>query len=74
MFPIESFDAIIHPEHSAALAAGPAVPTPVSDGKSIWIATMARLTLTVDHRIINGRTAARFITRVKQILETGAFA
>ncbi len=65
MFPIESFDAIIHPEHCAALAAGPTVPAP---------APLARLTLTVDHRIINGRTAARFLSRVKQILETGAFA
>jgi pyruvate dehydrogenase E2 component (dihydrolipoamide acetyltransferase) len=74
MFPIDSFDAIIHPEHSAALAVGAATPTPVSDGRNTWIAPLASLTLTVDHRVINGRTAARFLARVKQILETGAFA
>jgi pyruvate dehydrogenase E2 component (dihydrolipoamide acetyltransferase) len=74
MFAIESFDAIIFPEHSAALAAGPAVPTPVSDGTKTWIAPLARLTLTVDHRVINGRTAARFLARLKQVLETGALS
>ncbi len=71
MFPIESFDAIIYPDHSAALAVGATTPCPVSDGKNIWIASIARLTLSVDHRLINGRTAALFCTRVKQILENG---
>lgn len=71
MFPIDSFDAIIYPDHSAALAVGAATPTPVSDGKNIWIAPMARLTLSVDHRLINGTTAARFCARLKQILENG---
>jgi pyruvate dehydrogenase E2 component (dihydrolipoamide acetyltransferase) len=74
MFPVESFDAIVYPEHSAALAVGATTPTPVSDGKNTWIAPLARLTLTVDHRVINGRTAARFLARVKQIIETGAFS
>jgi pyruvate/2-oxoglutarate dehydrogenase complex dihydrolipoamide acyltransferase (E2) component len=40
----------------------------------MWIAPRAHLTLSVDHRIINGKVAARFLGRVKQILETGAFA
>jgi pyruvate dehydrogenase E2 component (dihydrolipoamide acetyltransferase) len=71
MFPIDSFDAIIYPDHSAALAVGATTPTPVSDGKNIWIAPMARLSLSVDHRLINGRTAARFCARLKQILENG---
>jgi len=74
MFPVESFDAIIYPEHSAALAAGTTMPTPVSDSGSMRVAPMARLTLSVDHRLINGTTAARFIARVKQILENGEFA
>ena len=74
MFPIESFDAIIHPEHCAALAAGPAAAPAGAATAAGAAAPVARLTLTVDHRIINGRTAARFLSRVKQILETGAFA
>ncbi len=71
MFPIESFDAIIYPDHSAALAVGAVAPCPVSDGRSISIAPMARVSLSVDHRLINGKTAARFCTRLKQILENG---
>ena len=71
MFPIDSFDAIVYPDHSAALAVGATTPTPVSDGKDIRIAPMARLSLSVDHRLINGKTAARFCARVKQILENG---
>ena len=74
MFPVESFDAIVYPEHAAALAAGALTYTPVSDGVRTWIAALVHLTLTVDHRLINGRTAAQFIARVKQILETGEFA
>ena len=74
MFPIDSFEAIIYPNHAAALAVGALVPTPVSDGKNIWIAPMAKVSLAVDHRLINGKTAARFLSRVKQIIETGACA
>jgi pyruvate dehydrogenase E2 component (dihydrolipoamide acetyltransferase) len=74
MFPIESFDAIIYPEHSAALAVGAVTAVPVSDGEKIWIARMARLTLSVDHRLINGKTAAQFLSRLSDILQTGAFA
>jgi pyruvate dehydrogenase E2 component (dihydrolipoamide acetyltransferase) len=74
MFPIDSFDAIIYPDHAAALAVGALVHTPVSDGKSIRIAPMMRVSLAVDHRLINGKSAARFLSRVKNIIETGAFA
>ena len=74
MFPVESFDAIIYPDHAAALAAGAATATVATDGATTWIAHAAHLTLSVDHRLINGTVAARFLTRVKEILETGAFA
>ena len=74
MFPIESFDAVIYPEHSAALAVGAAAEIPVADRGSVRIAPIAKLTLSVDHRLINGNTAARFLARVRQILQDGAFA
>ncbi len=75
MVPIESFDAIVYPEHAAALASGAVTPTPVvrSDG-SIAARPMARLTLTADHRLVNGLAAARFLAAVKEYLEQGAFA
>ena len=71
MFPVDSFDAIIYPEHSAALAVGTITPTPVSDGKNTWIAPLAHLTLSADHRLIYGAVAARFLARVKDVLENG---
>lgn len=74
MLPVESFDAIVYPGHSAALAVGAALPTPVAVGGEIRVAPLARLTLSADHRLINGKTAARFLARVKQILENGDFA
>jgi pyruvate dehydrogenase E2 component (dihydrolipoamide acetyltransferase) len=74
MLPVESFDAIVYPGHSAALAVGAALPTPVAAGGEIRVAPLARLTLSADHRLINGKTAAQFLARVKQILESGAFA
>jgi pyruvate dehydrogenase E2 component (dihydrolipoamide acetyltransferase) len=75
MLPIEGFDAIVYPEHAAALAAGAVAPTPVArpDG-SIAVLPLVRLTLTVDHRLVNGMAAAAFLSRVKDYLEQGAFA
>ena len=75
MLPVEGFDAIVYPEHAAALASGAVAPTPVAlpDG-SIAVRPMARLTLTVDHRLVNGLAAARFLAAVKDFLEQGAFA
>jgi len=73
MYPVESFDAVILPEHSAALAAGAAIPTPFSAGVGVHVAPLAALTLSVDHRLINGDVAARFLTRVKQLLEDGGW-
>lgn len=74
MFPIESFEAIIYPEHAAALAVGAVTRSPIAEGEGVRIAPLVRLTLSVDHRLINGATAARFLARVKQLLENGESA
>jgi pyruvate/2-oxoglutarate dehydrogenase complex dihydrolipoamide acyltransferase (E2) component len=73
MFPVSSFDAVIFPEHSAALAVGAIIPTPVAEAGAVRVAPLAVMTLSVDHRLINGKQAAQFLARVKEILETGAF-
>ena len=73
MFGVESFDAVILPDHSSALAIGTARPTPVADGDGIRVAPLATVTLSVDHRVINGAAAARFLGRVKEHLETGGW-
>lgn len=69
MYPIESFDAIIFPEHSAILAVGAVQRRPVAVGDHVQIRPVATLNLAVDHRLINGRIAAEFIARAKGILE-----
>jgi pyruvate dehydrogenase E2 component (dihydrolipoamide acetyltransferase) len=74
MFPVESFEAIIYPAHAAALAVGTVTRSPVADGEAVRVVPLVHLTLSVDHRLINGAAAARFLARVKQILENGEFA
>ena len=74
MFPVESFEAIVYPDHAAALAVGAVTRSPVADGEAVRIAPLVHLTLSVDHRLINGAAAARFLARVKQVLENGELA
>jgi pyruvate dehydrogenase E2 component (dihydrolipoamide acetyltransferase) len=74
MFPVESFDAIIFPEHSAILSVGAAQKRPVVVGERIEIRPVAVATLAADHRLINGRAAALFLTKVKEVMESGVFS
>ena len=73
MYPIDSFDAIIYPRNSAALAVGAIARRPVVVDDEIVIRPLMRITLTVDHRLINGKEAAVFLTRLKKSLENAAF-
>ena len=74
MFPVESFEAIIYPDHAAALAVGTVTRSPVAEGEAVRIAPLVHLTLSVDHRLINGAAAACFLARMKQVLENGELA
>jgi pyruvate/2-oxoglutarate dehydrogenase complex dihydrolipoamide acyltransferase (E2) component len=71
MYPIEAFDPIIFPEHSAILAVGAVQKKPVVSDDRIEVRPMCLAKLAVDHRLINGRTAAHFLCKVKEILESG---
>lgn len=71
MYPIDAFDAIIFPEHSAILAVGATQKKPAVMEDRVEIRPLAEVTLSVDHRLINGRTAAEFLTRVKEAIEAG---
>ena len=69
MFDVESFTAIINPPESAILAIGAITPTPsVVDGE-IVVRDRMKITLSSDHRAIDGATAARFLQEVKRLLE-----
>ncbi|MDR3644666.1 MAG: dihydrolipoamide acetyltransferase family protein [Clostridia bacterium] len=68
MFDVDEFTAIINPPESAILAVGKIAKTPVVIGDSIVIRPIMTLSLTYDHRLIDGSVAAQFLQRVKQII------
>jgi len=66
---IEAFMAIINPPESAILAVGKVAPTVQPDGDRVIIQKRVSLSLSVDHRIANGKYAAAFLSRVVNELE-----
>ena len=69
MFGVESFDAIINPPHAAILAVGAGVRKPVARGEAVVIETVMSVTLSADHRVIDGALGAQFLQAVKDCLE-----
>ena len=69
MFGIEQFTPIINPPEAAILAVGGIVESPVSTEDGIELRPMMNLTLSVDHRVVDGAAAARFIADLKSTLE-----
>ncbi|MDK2878014.1 MAG: hypothetical protein PWR06_730 [Thermoanaerobacteraceae bacterium] len=69
MYDIENFAAIINQPESAILAVGKIIKKPVVLDDEIVIRPMMNLTLSCDHRVIDGAQGARFLQRIKQILE-----
>lgn len=69
MFNIEQFTAIINPPESAILAVGSIKKKPVvDDNGNIIIRPIMKMTLSVDHRLIDGVTAALFLKTVEEYL------
>ena len=69
MFGIDQFTAVINPPEAAILAVGAATQEPaVRDGELVTVPKI-KLTLTVDHRVLDGATAAAFMRDLKVILE-----
>jgi len=70
MFGIENFDAIINPPQGAILAIGAANRTACERGDgSVGFETRIGLTLSVDHRAIDGATGAEFLATLKNLIE-----
>ena len=69
MFDIESFTAVINKPESGILAVGKMEKKPVVRGEEIVIRPLMQLSLTYDHRIVDGAPAALFLRRIKQLLE-----
>jgi pyruvate dehydrogenase E2 component (dihydrolipoamide acetyltransferase) len=64
--------AILTPPHAAALAAGAVRAVPVVRGADIVPGYTMTVTLVSDHRILFGAQAARFLSRVTELLEEAA--
>lgn len=73
MFGIENFTAIINPPEAAILSVSALKKIPVvissEDGDEIVVKTIMKMTVSVDHRLIDGMNATKFLNEVKALLE-----
>jgi pyruvate dehydrogenase E2 component (dihydrolipoamide acetyltransferase) len=70
MFGIDNFDAVINPPHGAILAVGAGAKKPVvGEGGQIEVATVMSVTLSVDHRVIDGALGAQLLQAIVDNLE-----
>lgn len=69
MFGIDEFTAVINPPEGAILAVGAMSAKPVVRENEIVIRQMMRVTMSCDHRVIDGATGAKFLQTFKKILE-----
>ena len=72
MFGVDEFTAIINPPEAAILAVGSIVEKPVVEDGQIKIGRRMRMTLSSDHRVVDGALAAKFMQTLKKILESPA--
>ena len=69
MFGIDEFTAIINPPNSAILAVGAAVAKPVVVNGDIVVRDRMKVTMSCDHRVIDGAAGAEFLKTLRQYLE-----
>ena len=69
MFDVDEFSAIINPPEGAILAVGSVLEKPVVEQGEVRVGRRAKLTLSCDHRVIDGAMGARFLQDVKRLLQ-----
>jgi len=72
MFGVEEFSAIINPGEAAILAVSSAIPTAVAMGDGLAVRSIMKLTLSADHRLVDGELGARFLGAIRRRLEDAA--
>ncbi len=72
MYDVDVFFPIINPPETAILGVGRVVEKPATVNGQVAIRSLMQLSLTYDHRIVDGAPAAKFLRTVKQILETNS--
>lgn len=73
MFGVEDFSAIINPPEPGILAVSAIVETPVVENGAVAVGTRMKVTLSADHRAVDGATGAQFLQEVKRRLENPLF-
>jgi pyruvate dehydrogenase E2 component (dihydrolipoamide acetyltransferase) len=74
MFAIEEFTAVLNPPQAAIIAVGAADPRPVAIDDDFEIRPMMSMTLTCDHRAVDGADGAKFLGTLKSFLELPGLA
>jgi len=69
MFGIDEFTAVINPPEGGILAIGAMTARPVVRDNEVVVRQMMRVTMSCDHRVIDGATGAKFLQTFKKILE-----
>ena len=69
MFGVDEFSAIINPGEAAILAVASAIPTAVAIGDGLAVRSLMKLTLSADHRMVDGEMGARFLGAIRRRLE-----
>lgn len=69
MMDIDEFTAIINPPDACILAVGKISPTPVAENGQVVVRNLLKLTLSCDHRVVDGAVGARFLQTLKSYLE-----
>jgi len=69
MYGVDEFVAILNPPESAILAVGAIKDVPVVEDGKIVPGKVMRMTLSVDHRVFYGQTAAQFMAEVRRLIE-----
>jgi pyruvate dehydrogenase E2 component (dihydrolipoamide acetyltransferase) len=69
MFDIEHFTAVINPPEAGIVAIGSIVPQAVPEGERVVVRRRMRITMSCDHRVIDGATGAAYLRTLKQMLE-----
>lgn len=74
MYEVEEFSAIINPPEASILAVASIINTPVAQGQAVVVKPIMKITMSADHRVIDGAGSAEFLRDLKKMLEFPFFA
>jgi len=72
MFGIKNFTAVINPPQSCILAVGAGEERAIVRNGKVEVATLMTVTMSADHRVVDGATGAKFLQTFKQFIEEPA--